>query len=70
MRTKWSLWPDCHGERRSPTPVSAQTASRPTVTLRNCFRLAPQALTGRQFKVNRPDLWNTRLTDARRSAFE
>jgi uncharacterized protein len=34
------------------------------------IRLAPQVLTGRQFKVNRPDLWNTRLSDARRSTFE
>lgn len=33
-------------------------------------RLAPKALTGRRFKVNTPDLWNTRLTDPRRSTFE
>jgi hypothetical protein len=59
LRTKWSMWPDCHGKRRSPTE-----------TLRSCFRLMPQALTERQFKVNRPDLWNSRLADARRSAFE
>ena len=36
----------------------------------NYIRLAPRALTGRRFKVNRPDLWNTRLNDARRSTFE
>jgi nitroimidazol reductase NimA-like FMN-containing flavoprotein (pyridoxamine 5'-phosphate oxidase superfamily) len=33
-------------------------------------RLSPRALTGRRFKVNRPDVWNTRLTDERRSSFE
>lgn len=33
-------------------------------------RLKPLALTGRRFKVNKPDLWNTRLNDARRSSFE
>jgi len=33
-------------------------------------RVAPKALTGRRFKVNRPDLWNTRLSDPRRSSFE
>lgn len=36
----------------------------------NYIRLTPQALTGRRFKVNKPDLWNTRLSDARRSSFE
>jgi nitroimidazol reductase NimA-like FMN-containing flavoprotein (pyridoxamine 5'-phosphate oxidase superfamily) len=34
------------------------------------IRLIPQALTGRRFKVNAPDLWKTRLTDARRASFE
>ena len=33
-------------------------------------RLKPLVLTGRRFKVNKPDLWNTRLNDARRSSFE
>ena len=33
-------------------------------------RLAPKAMTGRRFKVNRPDLWSTRLADPRRAAFE
>ncbi|GAA2144237.1 MULTISPECIES: pyridoxamine 5'-phosphate oxidase family protein [Arthrobacter] len=33
-------------------------------------RVAPKALTGRRFKVNRPDLWTTRLSDPRRSTFE
>lgn len=33
-------------------------------------RLSPKALTGRRFKVNKPDVWNTRVTDARRSSFE
>lgn len=33
-------------------------------------RLAPKALTGRRFKVNKPDLWTTRLADPRRSTFE
>jgi hypothetical protein len=28
------------------------------------------ALTGRRFKVKKPDLWNTRLSDPRRAAFE
>ena len=36
----------------------------------NYIRLTPQALTGRRFKVNRPDVWNTRPNDARRSTFE
>jgi nitroimidazol reductase NimA-like FMN-containing flavoprotein (pyridoxamine 5'-phosphate oxidase superfamily) len=34
------------------------------------IRLSPQALTGRQFKVNAPDLWDTRLNDQRRASFE
>jgi nitroimidazol reductase NimA-like FMN-containing flavoprotein (pyridoxamine 5'-phosphate oxidase superfamily) len=34
------------------------------------IRLIPRALTGRRFKVNPPDLWNTRTTDARRASFE
>lgn len=33
-------------------------------------RVAPNALTGRRFKVNKPDLWTTRLSDPRRSSFE
>ncbi len=33
-------------------------------------RLTPRALTGRRFKVNKPDVWNTRLSDRRRSSFE
>jgi len=33
-------------------------------------RLSPQALTGRRFKVNAPDVWNTRLSDQRRASFE
>jgi len=33
-------------------------------------RLTPDALTGRRFKVNAPDVWNTRLTDQRRASFE
>lgn len=33
-------------------------------------RLSPRALTGRRFKVNKPDVWNTRVSDARRSTFE
>jgi nitroimidazol reductase NimA-like FMN-containing flavoprotein (pyridoxamine 5'-phosphate oxidase superfamily) len=33
-------------------------------------RLTPQALTGRQFKVIAPDVWNTRLNDQRRASFE
>ncbi|MET1022312.1 MAG: pyridoxamine 5'-phosphate oxidase family protein [Arthrobacter sp.] len=33
-------------------------------------RLAPRALTGRRFKVNKPDLWTTRLSDPRRASFE
>ena len=33
-------------------------------------RLAPKALTGRRFKVNNPDVWNTRLADPRRASFE
>lgn len=33
-------------------------------------RLAPKALTGRRFKVNKPHLWTTRLSDPRRTSFE
>jgi nitroimidazol reductase NimA-like FMN-containing flavoprotein (pyridoxamine 5'-phosphate oxidase superfamily) len=33
-------------------------------------RLAPKAMTGRRFKVNKPDLWTTRLSDPRRASFE
>jgi uncharacterized protein len=33
-------------------------------------RLSPNALTGRRFKVNAPDVWNTRLGDQRRASFE
>ncbi|MGY2746581.1 pyridoxamine 5'-phosphate oxidase family protein [Pseudarthrobacter sp. O4] len=33
-------------------------------------RLSPKALTGRRFKVNKPDLWTTRLSDPRRASFE
>jgi len=33
-------------------------------------RLAPKALTGRRFKVTRPDVWATRLADPRRAIFE
>ncbi|MDQ0867818.1 nitroimidazol reductase NimA-like FMN-containing flavoprotein (pyridoxamine 5'-phosphate oxidase superfamily) [Arthrobacter sp. V1I9] len=33
-------------------------------------RLSPQALTGRRFKVNAPDVWNTRTNDQRRASFE
>jgi nitroimidazol reductase NimA-like FMN-containing flavoprotein (pyridoxamine 5'-phosphate oxidase superfamily) len=33
-------------------------------------RLAPKALTGRRFKVTKPDLWSTRLSDPRRASFE
>lgn len=36
----------------------------------NYIRLKPRALTGRRFKVNKPDLWSTRLNDDRRSSFE
>lgn len=36
----------------------------------NYIRLRPQVLTGRRFKVSKPDLWNTRTSDARRSSFE
>ena len=34
------------------------------------IRLTPRALTGRRFKVNRPDVWSTRSGDARRTSFE
>src|SRR3954452_19353564 len=33
-------------------------------------RVAPKALTGRRFKVAKPDLWTTRPLDQRRSTFE
>jgi len=33
-------------------------------------RLNTKALTGRRFKVNRPDVWNTRAQDRRRASFE
>lgn len=33
-------------------------------------RLSPQALTGQQFKVNAPDVWNTRINDQRSASFE
>lgn len=33
-------------------------------------RLNAKALTGRRFQVNRPDIWNTRLQDRRRTSFE
>ncbi|MDR6505562.1 pyridoxamine 5'-phosphate oxidase family protein [Arthrobacter oryzae] len=36
----------------------------------NYVRLRPKAMTGRRFKVKKPDLWNTRLSDARRASFE
>ncbi|NUP59289.1 MAG: pyridoxamine 5'-phosphate oxidase family protein [Pseudarthrobacter sp.] len=36
----------------------------------NYVRLNARALTGRRFKVNRPDAWNTRLQDRRRASFE
>jgi nitroimidazol reductase NimA-like FMN-containing flavoprotein (pyridoxamine 5'-phosphate oxidase superfamily) len=34
------------------------------------IRLTPRALTGRRFKVNKPDVWSTRTSDRRRAAFE
>jgi uncharacterized protein len=34
------------------------------------IRLTPKALTGRRFKVIKPDVWNTRLADRRRASFE
>ncbi|WP_120522129.1 pyridoxamine 5'-phosphate oxidase family protein [Arthrobacter celericrescens] len=33
-------------------------------------RLSPTVLTGRKFKVSAPDVWATRLNDARRTSFE
>lgn len=36
----------------------------------NYIRLSPRALTGRRFKVNRPDVWTTRAQDKRRASFE
>jgi hypothetical protein len=34
------------------------------------IRLSPRALTGRRFKVAKPDVWNTRVQDRRRASFE
>jgi uncharacterized protein len=34
------------------------------------IRLTARALTGRRFKVNKPDIWNTRTVDRRRTSFE
>ncbi|MDI3194748.1 pyridoxamine 5'-phosphate oxidase family protein [Pseudarthrobacter sp. AL07] len=34
------------------------------------IRLTPFALTGRRFRVTKPDVWNTRLSDRRRASFE
>jgi uncharacterized protein len=34
------------------------------------IRLTPRVLTGRRFKVNPPDVWETRPNDARRASFE
>jgi nitroimidazol reductase NimA-like FMN-containing flavoprotein (pyridoxamine 5'-phosphate oxidase superfamily) len=34
------------------------------------IRLSARVMTGRRFKVNRPDVWNTRATDRRRASFE
>ena len=36
----------------------------------NYVRLNARALTGRRFRVNRPDIWNTRVQDRRRASFE
>ncbi|MGO4587431.1 pyridoxamine 5'-phosphate oxidase family protein [Micrococcaceae bacterium Sec5.1] len=36
----------------------------------NYIRLVPRALTGRRFKVNAPDVWQTKTNDARRASFE
>ena len=36
----------------------------------NYVRLNAKALTGRRFRVNRPDIWNTRVQDRRRASFE
>lgn len=33
-------------------------------------RLSPEALTGRRFKVNAPDVWTTRVNDQRLASFE
>jgi nitroimidazol reductase NimA-like FMN-containing flavoprotein (pyridoxamine 5'-phosphate oxidase superfamily) len=33
-------------------------------------RLTARAMTGRRFKVNKPELWTTRLSDPRRASFE
>jgi hypothetical protein len=37
---------------------------------RHYVRLTARALTGRGFKVNKPDIWNTRPADRRRTSFE
>lgn len=34
------------------------------------IRLTARALTGRRFRVTKPDIWNTRLSDRRRASFE
>jgi hypothetical protein len=34
------------------------------------IRLSARAMTGRRFKVNSPDIWNTRTADRRRASFE
>jgi nitroimidazol reductase NimA-like FMN-containing flavoprotein (pyridoxamine 5'-phosphate oxidase superfamily) len=34
------------------------------------IRLSARAMTGRRFKVNKPDIWNTRSADRRRASFE
>jgi hypothetical protein len=30
----------------------------------------PEISTGRRFRVNKPDVWNTRTTDRRRASFD
>lgn len=34
------------------------------------IRLSARAMTGRRFRVNQPDIWNTRIQDRRRASFE
>lgn len=34
------------------------------------IRLSARAMTGRRFRVNQPDIWNTRVQDRRRASFE
>ena len=34
------------------------------------LRVSPEVVTGRRFKVNAPDIWNTRFNDQRRASFE